>query len=230
MGQAIIGNDGSVVGSRRKLKPTHVERSVFGESDGSNLQVHETSIGQIGALCCWEHLQPLTKYAMYSMNEQIHIASWPSFCMYMEDAYSFGPDLNNAVSQIYAAEGQCFVLASCGVVSQEILDVLIDSEEKTSLLYKGGGHSMVFGPDGRPIADPLDPEKEGLVYADIDLSAIIYAKAASDPVGHYSRPDATRLLWNRKRLNVVEEIDTFDPNINEVEEVTHREDGDDVAA
>ena len=27
----------------------------------------------------WEHLQPLSKYAMYSQNEQIHVASWPSF-------------------------------------------------------------------------------------------------------------------------------------------------------
>ena len=36
--------------------------SVFGEGDGSHLAVHDTELGRIGALCCWEHVQPLTKY------------------------------------------------------------------------------------------------------------------------------------------------------------------------
>ena len=27
-------------------------------------------IGNVGSLCCWEHLQPLSKYAMYAQNEQ----------------------------------------------------------------------------------------------------------------------------------------------------------------
>ena len=79
MGQMIIDRTGKIVDTRRKLKPTHVERSVFGEGDGSDLAVHELDIGRLGALNCWEHLQPLTKYAMYSMNEQIHVASWPGF-------------------------------------------------------------------------------------------------------------------------------------------------------
>jgi len=32
---------------RRKLKPTHVERSVFGEGDGSDIQVHDTRLGRL---------------------------------------------------------------------------------------------------------------------------------------------------------------------------------------
>ena len=39
-------------------------------------------IGRLGALCCWEHLQPLSKYAMYAQNEQVHVAAWPSFSLY----------------------------------------------------------------------------------------------------------------------------------------------------
>lgn len=62
----IIDNKGKIVDTRRKIKPTHVERSVFGEGDGSDLAVHDLEIGRLGALNCWEHLQPLTKYAMYS--------------------------------------------------------------------------------------------------------------------------------------------------------------------
>ena len=61
MGQALIDDQGNTVQVRRKLKPTHVERTVFGEGDGSHLSVCETTLGNIGSLCCWEHLQPLSK-------------------------------------------------------------------------------------------------------------------------------------------------------------------------
>ena len=40
MGQWIIDADGETVAMRRKLKPTHVERTVFGEGDGSDLSVY----------------------------------------------------------------------------------------------------------------------------------------------------------------------------------------------
>ncbi|MFE2416350.1 nitrilase-related carbon-nitrogen hydrolase [Streptomyces hokutonensis] len=68
--QAVISADGKLVGARRKLKPTHVERTMFGEGDGSDLVVHDTELGRVGALCCWEHLRPLTKYAMFSQHER----------------------------------------------------------------------------------------------------------------------------------------------------------------
>ena len=44
---------------RRKLKPTFIERTLFGEGDGSSYFVRDTELGRIGALCCWEHVQPL---------------------------------------------------------------------------------------------------------------------------------------------------------------------------
>ena len=50
MAQALIGDDGEVKFARRKLKPTHVERSVFGECDGSDFKVVDTSCGRVGAL------------------------------------------------------------------------------------------------------------------------------------------------------------------------------------
>src|SRR5215207_8173262 len=116
--QALIDDQGRTVQTRRKLKPTHVERTVFGEGDGSDLAVCETAIGNFGSLSCWEHLQPLSKYAMYAQNEQIHCAAWPSFSLYRGAAYALGPEVNNAASQIYAAEGQCFVIAPCATVSK----------------------------------------------------------------------------------------------------------------
>ncbi|MEM6938166.1 MAG: carbon-nitrogen hydrolase family protein [Pseudomonadota bacterium] len=195
--QFLFGRDGETLSARRKLKPTHVERTVYGDGDGSDLKVAETDIGIVGQLACWEHLQPLSRYAMFSLHEQIHVAAWPSFSMY-PDAYSLGPVLNNAASQMYAAEGQCFVVAPCGVISQEMIDLLVENETHAALIQKGGGYARVFGPDGAPLGETLDPEAEGLVVADIDLGAITIAKCFADPVGHYSRPDATGLVCNRQ--------------------------------
>ena len=204
--QWIIGPDGETIATRRKLKPTHAERTVFGEGDGSHLAVHALDIGRVGALCCWEHLQPLSKYAMYAQNEQVHIAAWPSFSLYDPFAHALGADVNNAASKIYAVEGSCFVIGPCATVSQAMVEELCDTPEKHQFLHVGGGFAVIYGPDGAPLAQPLAPDKEGLLYADIDLGMISVAKAAADPAGHYARPDVTRLLFNNRPGNRVETL------------------------
>jgi len=196
MAQLLIDDHGELLKARRKLKPTFVERTVFGEGDGSDLEVSSTKIGRIGQLNCWEHLQPLTKYALFSMHEQIHIGAWPSFSCYPQ-AYSLGPELNTSVSRVYAAEGQCFVIAPCGVISKDMVDLLTETPAHDELFVAGGGFACIFGPDGSTLGEPLAPDREGLVFADIDLGAIAIAKCFADPIGHYSRPDVTQLLLNR---------------------------------
>ncbi|RAI70847.1 carbon-nitrogen hydrolase family protein [Pseudomonas fluorescens] len=206
IGQWIIDAQGKTVGVRRKLKATHVERTLFGESDGSSLSTFETELGTLGALCCWEHLQPLSKYAMYAQNEQIHVAAWPSFSLYRQTTNALGPEVNTAASRIYAAEGQCFVLAPCALVSPEMIELLCDDDYKRSLLQTGGGHARIFGPDGSDLATPLAEDEEGLLYATLEPSALIFAKVAADPAGHYSRPDVTRLMLNKTANSCVVEF------------------------
>lgn len=216
--QFLIGDDGALIKARRKLKPTHVERTVFGEGDGSDLEVSETSLGRIGQLNCWEHLQPLTKYAMYAMHEQVHVAAWPAFSCYPQ-AYSLGPELSTSISRVYAAEGQCYVLAPCSVISREMVDLLVEVPEQEQLISEGGGHARIFGPDGSMLCEPIPEKKEGLLYADIDLGAIAIAKSFADPVGHYSRPDVTQLLLNRSATPpmqlITDDEDMVTSNLND---------------
>ena len=205
MAQAFIDDQGRTLSTRRKLKPTVAERMVFGEGDGSDIQVHETNIGRLGGLCCWEHIQPLTKFAMYSKHEQVHVAAWPGFSLYTEVTPAIGGEVNNAVSRTYAVEGQCFVLAPCGMVSEDVVELFCQTDEARNLLKVGGGFARIYGPDGADLATPLPPNQEGLLYADINLGAVTMAKVAADPVGHYSRSDVTRLLFNSEPRRPVTE-------------------------
>jgi aliphatic nitrilase len=196
MAQAFIDDTGKLLSVRRKLKPTHVERSVFGEGDGSDIQVHDTRLGRLGGLNCWEHFQPLTKYTMYSLGEQIHVGSWPSFSVYRGAAKALGPEVNTAASLVYAVEGQTFVLAPCAVVGEAAHELFCDTDVKKQLLLQGGGFARIYGPEGSELVEPLGETDEGLLFADLDFSLIAIAKSAADPVGHYSRPDIFQLRVN----------------------------------
>lgn len=224
--QVIIDEDGQILLNRRKLKPTHVERTLFGEGDGSDIKVIDTPLGRVGALNCWEHLQPLVKMAMYSQKEEIHIASWPSFCLFGDAAYALGAQANNAASQVYALEGGVFVLAPCAIISQEMFDIMADTPEKQYLLNPktsgpGGGYAQIYAPDGKPLCEPIKEDEEGILYADIHPDMITLAKNAADPIGHYSRADAVSLVINRQKRQIMTEIgksEEFTPIVLEDEE------------
>lgn len=216
LAQFLFSDQGELIQNRRKLKPTHMERTVYGDGDDSDFGVFDTDLGRVGQLCCWEHIKPLSKYAMFSMHEQVHIAAWPSFSTYPQ-AYSLGPEANLAASQVYALEGQCYVLAPCATVSQEMYDVLVENEAQAELISVGGGYAQIFAPDGSPMCDRLAHDEEGILFADIDLGAIAIAKSFADPVGHYSRPDVVRLMLNREAQSPVE--DFFATEFEESEDV-----------
>jgi nitrilase len=58
--QCLIGTDGEIKMRRRKVKPTHMERTVFGDGSGNSLKnvVEVDGVGRVGGLACWEHTQP----------------------------------------------------------------------------------------------------------------------------------------------------------------------------
>ena len=183
MSQWIIGPDGETI-VRRKLKPTSLERVVFGEGDGSDLRVHDTELGRLGALQCWEHTQPLIKYAMASQHEEIHCAGWPVFPPVLPHHSLCGG--NRAVIEAYSIETGTYNVFVSSILSEQNLDKIFGDKEPT--LPLGGGYSGVVDPEGKVIA-VSDPDKDEIVYADVDLDFCYKAKSILDPLGHYSRPD-----------------------------------------
>jgi len=95
-------------------------------------------------------------------------------------------------------------LGPCATVSDEMISLLCDTPDKHQLLHAGGGHAVIYGPDGASLCEKLTPNAEGVLYAEVHLGAISVAKATADPAGHYSRPDVTRLLLNTRGANPVE--------------------------
>ncbi|KEZ40122.1 Cyanide hydratase [Scedosporium apiospermum] len=216
LAQMFIGPDGNVLLHRRKTKPTHVERTIFGDSTGDSLKtVVETPLGRIGMLNCWEHLQPLLKYHTYAQGEQVHIAAWPSSGEYpgnhAPEPYSVFSEANEVTaSRLYAIEGAVYVLCTNQPLSAE--GARLNSEGQAGakkdsfLLSSGCGAAAVFGPDGRQLTEPTDPTYDGLIYCDIDLDKIDVAKNLTDCVGHYSRPDLLRLVVDDQPKNYVTRV------------------------
>ena len=205
--QVFISDRGEILANRRKLKPTHVERTLFGEGDGSDLFVVETPVGRIGGLNCWEHYQALEIFTMTALYEQIHVASWPSNDVFQhpEPNYAQTIDADRNMTSVYAALTQSFVICSTSVVGTACQDALqLDTEQKANLPV-GGGWAAIFAPNGDELtrADRLAPGDEGLLYADIDLTDIIEVKVGLDPAGHYSRPDIFSLNINTQGNSLV---------------------------
>jgi cyanide hydratase len=78
LAQVFIGPDGNILLHRRKTKPTHVERTIFGDSTGDSLTtVADTPLGKIGMLNCWGKLiLPFLNPISYGTN--IHSRALPT--------------------------------------------------------------------------------------------------------------------------------------------------------
>ncbi|EKJ71976.1 hypothetical protein FPSE_07830 [Fusarium pseudograminearum CS3096] len=192
--QATINSNGEILALRRKIKATHMERTIFGDASGDALtSVVDTGIGRIGALSCWEHTQPLLKYYLYSHREQIHVAAWPPLYPYQSERelWSMTKEGCRALSQVYAIESQAFVLHATSVISEEATK-LMGTEGGAIMNRPGGGSSAIFGPDGRTITEDLPETEEGVLYATLNMDEILKSKSFIDVCGHYSRPD---MLW-----------------------------------
>jgi nitrilase len=195
--QAMIGPDGQLLNVRRKLKPTHMERTVFGDATGGGTLANVSDVsgvGKVSALACWEHIQPLLKYHTALQRPEIHVAAWPPVREHPGGPalWSMSREGCRNLSQTFAVESQTFVLHTTAVISNAGLAKMGIPKGLGVFGLPGGGSSAVFGPDGRQMSEDISETEEGIIYAELNFDDILRSKSFVDICGHYSRPD---LLW-----------------------------------
>ncbi|NEP18522.1 MAG: Nit6803 family nitriliase [Leptolyngbya sp. SIO4C1] len=188
--QLLFDADGRCLLKRRKITPTYHERMVWGQGDGSGLQVCETALGRIGALACWEHYNPLARYSLMAEHEQIHCAQFPGSMV--GDIFS---EQIEVTLRHHALEAGCFVVNATGWLTPEQVAQIAPSEALHKAL-RGGCYTAIISPEGVPLCEPIRAG-EGMAIADLDFALITKRKRMMDAVGHYARPDLLQLKLNR---------------------------------
>ena len=188
-------NEGGIIKSvHRKLQPTYDERLTWAPGDGNGLQVHTLKEFTLGGLNCWENWMPLPRTALYGLGENLHIAVWP------------GSDHNTKdITRFIARESRSFVISVSSLMAksdfpEEVPHYNTIVKNAPEVLANGG--SCIASPDGEWLVAPVI-NKEGLIIETLDFNRVLEERQNFDVVGHYSRPDVTKLNVNRERQSTV---------------------------
>lgn len=185
-----VDANGTIGSVHRKLMPTHEERLVWSIGDGNGLRTHALGPFTVGGLNCWENWMPLARASLYAAGEDLHVAIWPGNLRNTEE-----------ITRFIAREARSYVVSVSGLMRKtDIGDALPHAEilRKSADDIMANGGSCVASPTGEWLLEP-ETGSESLRIATIDHAVVLEERHSLDVAGHYSRPDVTRLVVDRKR-------------------------------
>jgi nitrilase len=184
-----IGPDGTLLGKHRKLVPTGGERLVWGQGDGSDLEVYELPFARVGGLLCWENYMPLARYALSAWGAQIHLAP----------TWDHGEPWLSTMRHL-AKESRCFVVGCCSAMQKDDIPDRLAFKSKYLEAVSGWinpGDSVIVDPDGKIVAGPAS-EEETILTAEVNPDQLVGPRWQIDVAGHYARPDVFELRVHRR--------------------------------
>jgi aliphatic nitrilase len=172
---------------------------IWGQGDGSGLRAVDSMVGRIGQLACWEHYNPLARYALMADGEQIHSAMYPGSIF--GERFAQQTEIN--VRQ-HALESGCFVVCATAWLDAEQQAQIAKDTGGEIAPISGGCFCAIVAPDGSLLSGPV-PSGEGVAIADLDFTLIDRRKHSMDSRGHYSRPELLSLLIDRSSTAPIHE-------------------------
>jgi aliphatic nitrilase len=195
--QLLFDADGTLIQRRRKMTPTYHERMIWGQGDASGLRAVNSAVGRIGQLACWEHYNPLFRYALIADGEQIHSAMYPG---------SFGGDIFSKQTEVstrqHALEAGCFVVSATAWLDPDQQAQIEQETGCPAAPISSGCFTAIISPHGELLGEPLR-SGEGVVIADLNFRLIDERKRLMDSCGHYGRPELLSLSIDRTRAAYV---------------------------
>lgn len=182
----IFSPAGELAAHHRKLKPTGAERVVWGDAQSHYFPVADTPWGPMGSLICWESYMPLARVALYQKG----------VTLYLSPNTNDNPEWQDTVRHI-AIEGRCYFINCDMFFTRDQYPKDLRAQEEIArlpeIVCRGG--SNVIDPYGHPVTETLW-DREGILYADLDLQQVPASRMEFDPCGHYARPDVLELTVN----------------------------------
>lgn len=178
----MISPDGEKL-NHRKLKPTGSERVVFGDANKDYFPVMDTPWGPMGCLICWESYMPLARVALYDKGVSLYISA----------NTNDNAEWQDTVRHI-AIEGHCYFINCDMFFTRDMYPKSLNAQDEIAklpdIVCRGG--SNIIDPFGHVVGDTIW-DREGIIFAELDMQKVPASRMEHDVSGHYARPDVLRL-------------------------------------